>query len=125
MVISGWANRAFGVAITRSPKAASSAPPPMAGPFTTHKNRLGSFQNARENGMECIQHLKDTLRSVFADIDAAAKNLAGGIQHDEFDSARSATKRYRRPFREAWSSFSRLCSGRFRVIRATPHSIRA
>ena len=26
---------ALGVAITRSPKAASSAPPPMAGPFTT------------------------------------------------------------------------------------------
>src|SRR6267143_1855910 len=31
MLISGWANRAFGVAITRSPKAASSAPPPIAG----------------------------------------------------------------------------------------------
>ena len=35
MVISGCAKRAFGVAMTRSPNAASSAPPPMAGPFTT------------------------------------------------------------------------------------------
>ena len=35
MVISGWAKRALGVAMTRSPNAANSAPPPIAGPFTT------------------------------------------------------------------------------------------
>ena len=40
MLISGWAKRAFGVAITRSPKAASSAPPPIAGPFTTQMTGL-------------------------------------------------------------------------------------
>ncbi len=33
--ISGCANLALGVAITKSPNAASSAPPPIAGPFTT------------------------------------------------------------------------------------------
>jgi hypothetical protein len=56
------------------------------------QNRLGSFQYAGENRMERIQHLEDPLRGVFADIDAAAENLAGRIDHDKFDVAAFAGK---------------------------------
>ena len=45
---------------------------------------LRGFKDACENGVERVQHLKDTIGGVFADVDAAAKNLAGGIEKDEF-----------------------------------------
>ena len=47
MVISGSAKRARGVATIRSPNAASSAPPPIAGPFTTTITGRGASTMAR------------------------------------------------------------------------------
>ena len=35
--------------------------------------------------MEGIEHLEDALRGVFADVDAAAKHFARGIENDQFD----------------------------------------
>ena len=46
---------------------------------------LGGFKDACENGVERVEHLKDAIGGVFADVDAAAENLAGGIEEDELD----------------------------------------
>jgi len=47
------------------------------------ENRLADLQHGGERGLKRIEHLVDTLRGVFADVDAAAENLAGGIDGDE------------------------------------------
>lgn len=43
--------------------------------------------------MEGVEHLKDTLRGVFADIDAPAEHLASGIEDDELHIGAVAGKR--------------------------------
>ena len=48
-------------------------------------NGLAQFEHSGEGSVEGVQHLKDALRSVFADVDAAAKNFAGRIENDQFD----------------------------------------
>jgi len=46
---------------------------------------LRSFEDAGEDGVERIEHLKNALGGVFADVNAAAENFAGGVEDDEFD----------------------------------------
>lgn len=47
-------------------------------------DRLRGFENTHKNGVKCIEHLKYSIGGVFADVDATAENLAGGIEDDEF-----------------------------------------
>jgi hypothetical protein len=49
------------------------------------ENRLGRFENSREDGVKRVEHLEDAFRSVFAYINAAAKGAAGRIEDDEFN----------------------------------------
>ena len=43
---------------------------------------LCGFKNAHEDGVESVEHLEHALGGVFADVNAAAKSLAGGIEDD-------------------------------------------
>ena len=45
---------------------------------------LGGFEDADEDGVKRVEHLENTLGGVFADVNAAAENLASGIEYDEF-----------------------------------------
>lgn len=47
------------------------------------ENRLGCFEDAGENGVKRVEHLENALGSIFADVNAAAEYLAGGIEDDE------------------------------------------
>src|SRR4029077_5342198 len=49
------------------------------------KDGLADLQHCGERSVERFQHLVDALRGVFADIDAAAEDFAGGIDGDELD----------------------------------------
>jgi hypothetical protein len=44
---------------------------------------LSGFQNAHEDRVERIEHLKNALRCIFTDVNTATENLAGGIEEDE------------------------------------------
>lgn len=46
---------------------------------------LAEFEHAGKSGMKSVEHLEDTLRSVFADVDATAKDFASGVEDDQFD----------------------------------------
>jgi len=39
--------------------------------------------------VKSVEHLKDTLRSVLANVDAAAENPGGRIEDDQFDVLRA------------------------------------
>src|SRR5258708_36975043 len=45
---------------------------------------LRRFKDADEDGVERVEHLKHAIGCVFTDVNAAAENLAGGIEEDEF-----------------------------------------
>jgi hypothetical protein len=45
---------------------------------------LRGFEDADEYGVKSIEHLKYAIGGVFADVNAAAENLATGIKDDEF-----------------------------------------
>jgi hypothetical protein len=49
------------------------------------EDRLADFEHSGEGGLESFEHLVDALRSVLANVDATAKNLASGIKDDELD----------------------------------------
>src|SRR5262249_1635832 len=83
-LISGCAKRARGVAITRSPRAASSDPPPNAGPFTTTKSALRSLHNAAKAATKSLQKSNPPPLLILADLDSAAKTLSRRIEHDQF-----------------------------------------
>jgi hypothetical protein len=45
---------------------------------------LGGFEDTDKDGVKCVEHLKHAIGGVFANINAAAENLAGGIEDDKF-----------------------------------------
>src|SRR3984893_9010892 len=48
---------------------------------------FANFQHARERSVKSVEHLKDALRGILADVNAAAENFAGGIKNNQFDVA--------------------------------------
>src|SRR6185437_3561968 len=48
-------------------------------------HRLAHFEHSGEGGVKRVEHLKNTLRCIFSDVDAAAKYFARGIENDKFD----------------------------------------
>src|SRR5215831_11558226 len=48
-------------------------------------DRLAELQHAGKSGMKGVEHLENALRGILANVDAAAKDFAGGIENDQFD----------------------------------------
>jgi hypothetical protein len=122
IVISGCANRAFGVAITRSPNAASSAPPPIAGPFTTHITgfELSSIPRNTEWNASPIWN---TPSDVYSPTSIPPQNILHAESSTiSFTSSRSATHAIPSASSRSIGSFNRLWSGRFNVMCVTPAS---
>src|SRR6266704_5240615 len=54
-------------------------------PIHDTNDGFAKFQHAGEGGVEGVEHLEDALGGVFTDVDASAKDFAGGIKDDQFD----------------------------------------
>src|SRR4029077_19287625 len=48
-------------------------------------DRLCDIHHGCKSGVKSVEHLENTLRSVFADLDTAAEDLAGRIQQNDLD----------------------------------------
>ena len=84
MLISGWAKRFRRgndeIAESRQLGAAAD------GRAVHHADDgLADFQHSREGRVKRVEHLKHALRGVFADVDAAREDFAGGVQDDQLD----------------------------------------
>src|SRR5207245_7768922 len=54
------------------------------GPIHDANHGLADFEHSCECGVEGVEHLKNALRGVLADVHAATKDFAGGIEHNQF-----------------------------------------
>ena len=87
-------------------------------------DRLADFEHAGEGGVKGFEHLEDALRGVFADVDAARENFAGGVEDDELGFFGVAGEEMPSAISRSMASLRRLWSGRLSVMRATFLSIR-
>ncbi len=88
---------------------------PDGRPVHHANNGFTGLQHSRESPVKRIQHLKYALRSVFANINPAAKYFARGIENDQFHVFAVARKPHPSAISRSMASFNRLCSGLFSV----------
>ena len=120
MVISGCANRAFGVAITKSqtPQARRLRRSPDRSP---RRSPACLLRASDERPVKRIQHLEHALRCILPNVNSAAEHLARRIQHKQFHVLAIARAPMPSEISRSIASF-KGCAPAGSVSRATPPS---